>query len=297
MHFRLSRQQLLTYIFAVAGLSASCASGAEIETLRIDGVVMLLVSGELLEGDAALFAKGLTEAQPDAVILSSPGGRLIESLAIGRHIRKKQMATVVPPDVVCASSCALIWLAGKTRFMASNSLIGFHAAYVTTEAGDAESGVGNALVGSYLNQLGLSDEAVIFATSTAPSDLQFLNYEMALRLDIDVTLLDDQSVAAEQPSLTIDVPLRLPTGFRWIVLASAGTEQQLQKSRYTSMFSTTQLLTVKTQSGYNALVAGPFMQTDAEELLAHLVASGEIPSDAYLSSGNGFVSQIEAEDQ
>jgi hypothetical protein len=45
--------------------------------------------------------------------------------------------------------------------------IGFHAAYIEKAGRASESGVGNALVGSYLTQIGLSENAVVYITQAA----------------------------------------------------------------------------------------------------------------------------------
>jgi hypothetical protein len=49
-----------------------------------------------------------------------------------------------------------------------------------------EVGSGNALVGAYLNTLGLTDEAIVFITSAAPDDAEFLSFQKAEILGIAV---------------------------------------------------------------------------------------------------------------
>jgi hypothetical protein len=46
-----------------------------------------------------------------------------------------------------------------------------------------ETGSGNALVGAYLNTLGLTDEAIVFITSAAPDDVEFLSFQKAETLN------------------------------------------------------------------------------------------------------------------
>ena len=86
----------------------------------------------------------------------------------------------------CASACALAWLGGTPRFMGDGALVGFHAAYVQQGGQPTENGVGNALVGSYLTQIGLSDNAVIYITKAAPTGMTWLNYRDAEQIGIDV---------------------------------------------------------------------------------------------------------------
>jgi hypothetical protein len=52
--------------------------------------------------------------------------------------------------------------------MGPNAQIGFHAAYVVRSGQATELGAANALVGAYLNKLGLPDRAVVYITEAPP---------------------------------------------------------------------------------------------------------------------------------
>jgi peptidoglycan hydrolase-like protein with peptidoglycan-binding domain len=75
-----------------------------------------------------------------------------------------------------------------------------------------ETGSGNALVGAYLNTLGLTDEAIVFITSAAPDDAEFLSFQKAETLGIAVKQFsagpEPQQAAtkAEPESLVADEP-------------------------------------------------------------------------------------------
>jgi len=71
--------------------------------------------------------------------------------------------------------------------MAAGAQIGFHAAY--NVASGQETGVGNALVGAYLNKIGLPYEAVIYITQAAPSSMTWLSVSEAAKRGIDVAML------------------------------------------------------------------------------------------------------------
>jgi hypothetical protein len=77
----------------------------------------------------------------------------MEALNIGSAIRRMGFDTLVLSNKTCASACALIWLAGHYRWAGPKAAIGFHAIYYGD--GNISSG-GNALVGAYLRDLGLS---------------------------------------------------------------------------------------------------------------------------------------------
>ena len=72
--------------------------------------------------------------------------------------------------------------------MASVSLIGFHAAYVERDGRPTEHGAGNALLASYLTQIGLSESAVVYITNAAPTEMTWLNFRDAERVGIDVAV-------------------------------------------------------------------------------------------------------------
>lgn len=237
---------------------------------------MILVQGEIVYGDADRFLDIARSVDIGSVLLESPGGNLFEGLVIGRAIRSSGFTTGVAPGTACASACGLAWLGGTTRYMDPTALVGFHAAYIEKNGRVSESGVGNALVGAYLNELGFGFDAVVFASSAAPNEMNWLNAAKAQQAGIDVVLLeaDGSEVTIEQ-----DVALRLPSGFRWIVLESSTSSEQLKTAGLSDQV-------VRTQNGYFASVIGPFEKSIAENLK---MTNASIPSDAYLSSGNGFL--------
>jgi hypothetical protein len=58
----------------------------------------------------------------------------------------------------------------------------------------AESGVGNALVGAYLNQIGMPETAIVYVTSAPPEGIDWLTPEKAGRVGIVFELLRAQAV-------------------------------------------------------------------------------------------------------
>jgi hypothetical protein len=75
--------------------------------------------------------------------------------------------------------------------MANSSKVGFHAAYSGSGQFKRESGVGNAIVGAYLNQLGLSLDPIAYITTPGPDEIQWLSVRDALRIGISVYSLED----------------------------------------------------------------------------------------------------------
>jgi hypothetical protein len=115
---------------------SSSASAADIDVRRS----AIIISGEIVTGDADRFEDALGKAGPDVAIVklrASPGGDLREAIRIGQLIRRLKMFTDVAAqadpspvidltpegayvygtdaDATCASACFFIWIAGAQR--------------------------------------------------------------------------------------------------------------------------------------------------------------------------------------
>jgi hypothetical protein len=172
---------LLAQIFGQAAVDA-----ADIDRIRIRelGLDMISVKGPIVRGDAAVFSHVTSDSNQAIVLLNSEGGIVVDALAIGRESRRRNFATSVAPNKLCASACALIWLAGARRYAEDGSAIGFHASYIEKDGALLESGVANALVGAYVSQLGLSDQVVAYVTSAPPKGMLWLTRNDAARLGL-----------------------------------------------------------------------------------------------------------------
>jgi hypothetical protein len=159
---------------AVTAFTAPPASAAIQHSRLADGTEGIYVTGEILEPDQAAFEELAQRYRKAVVFLECPGGSLDAAIAIGKQVRSKGYATAVLDEGTCNSACALIWLAGTPRYLADAGHLGFHASYFEEGGRLVETGVGNAIVGHYLSQLGLTEKAVIFATSASPYEINTL---------------------------------------------------------------------------------------------------------------------------
>lgn len=154
-------------------------------------VALVVISGTFVSGDFEAFQFRVANVPSAIVILRSDGGSLLESIQIGRLIRLRGYPTVVPDGVRCASACAIAWLGGAERYMGSTAYVGFHAAYRTDSGKPTETGVGNALLGAYLSQIGLSETAIFYITKAPPDQMTWLTVADAARHGIRVQLLSN----------------------------------------------------------------------------------------------------------
>jgi hypothetical protein len=144
------------------------------------------VEGMLSANDSDQFQAKTSALSKAIVVLRSEGGSVVARIKIGEAIRLKGFSTLVVER--CASACAIAWLGGTQRFMAAGARIGFHAAFDPQSR--QETGVGNAVIGAYLNRIGLPYAAVVYITAAAPTSMTWLTISDAKRNGIDVTLLN-----------------------------------------------------------------------------------------------------------
>lgn len=189
-------------------LSISASLSADVTVLqaqKLSDINVISITGSLIRGDENKFIDAALRNPAAIVVLDSDGGDLTAGLEIGKAIHLKGFVTLVPEGGRCASACALAWLAGRVRGMSDHSLIGFHAAYLggTGEVASA----GNAIVGSYLTQLGLPTSAIVYITSSKPSEMQWLTSEDADRYGIPVKIFPSKT---QQPPAANSIPPVLP---------------------------------------------------------------------------------------
>lgn len=167
----------------------ACSSNAATFNVEFDSATQqtqISINGELNSDDGDRFSSIAHRYQDAIVSLNSPGGSLLSGIQIGTVIRLRAFYTVVKNNSMCASACAYAWLAGVQRYAEGNSKIGFHAAYIIERGRAKETGVGNALLGSYLARIGLTDEAIAYFTSAQPDEINWLNGGVAKRIRLNV---------------------------------------------------------------------------------------------------------------
>lgn len=204
-------------MLAFSLLAATPSYAADFQRGTVAGTNVIAIAGVIGEGDDHTFRE-LAAASPanTIVVLNSEGGLVQPALEIGRAIRLKGLATAVAPDDLCASACALIWLAGVDRYMSTKSHIGFHASYRIVNGEARESGTSNALIGAYLNQLSLPEVAIVFVTTASPEGMEWLTNNSAMAAGIAFRSLDDDATTLSTPGANkneIYDPLKAVTAF------------------------------------------------------------------------------------
>lgn len=196
----------ILFIFALM-IGAANARAAEMLVLPgKDDFKLILVSGEFLAGDDQKFKNLAITVDQAVVVLEGPGGLAYVGMEIGRTIAIKGFLTLVPERTICASSCALAWLAGSSRAFYPTSLIGFHAVH-TTQSGQSDiSSAGNALVGSYLQQLGLNSRTIVYVTETQPNSMRWLTAADAQAIGLDVLAMGVEEIETSRHKIEPNYP-------------------------------------------------------------------------------------------
>ncbi len=138
---------------AVLSAGSAHAASISVESTGPDKPPVVVVQGSFEGKDGEQFFTKTGSLTAAIVRLESNGGSLVAGIQIGETIRLKGLQTLVPAGARCASACAMAWLGGTQRFMGPGAQIGLHLAYnANSEQG---TGVANALLGAYLNRVGL----------------------------------------------------------------------------------------------------------------------------------------------
>ncbi|MCV3764045.1 PAN domain-containing protein [Rhizobium sp. TRM95796] len=236
---------LICFMFFL--MTASSADAASIwKGTGQGGIAFIAVEGELFEGDEKTFNNLAITMEKGVVLLNGPGGRADVGMSIGRTISIKGFATGVVGQTLCASSCGLAWLAGRPRMLSAEARVGFHAIYTVENGANNVSSDGNALVGSYLRDLGFSDNVIRYATFTSPNAIKWLSKDEAASIGLEVSYLPSAAVSdapakaeppntaevsvpdASEPAIALPIPAEAP---RTMLVAPAVTVEPPPRSQ------------------------------------------------------------------
>jgi len=102
------------------------------------GYNLIYASGHIKRGDLYNLKREynkLPHNKQTIVVFNSSGGELNEGLKIGRFLKQNGIGTYVRNNGICASSCAMAFLGGRSKsgsklmILPSNALLGYHSFY------------------------------------------------------------------------------------------------------------------------------------------------------------------------
>ncbi|KQX38894.1 hypothetical protein ASD04_09620 [Devosia sp. Root436] len=164
----------------------------------------LRLTGSIDVGSATRFAAEIAARgeYAETVVLDSPGGSVVDALAIGSLIHEKGLATKVAAGSLCASSCPIIFASGARRIASADAAIGVHQIYAAALAADPQNALrvaGTAMsdaqsttaeIIGHLTKTGVDPALWLHALETPPDRLYYFSPEEMTRLKL-VTELDD----------------------------------------------------------------------------------------------------------
>jgi hypothetical protein len=137
------------------------------------------------------------------IYFHSPGGNLQAALELGRLIRAAGLDTHVggpylegngigqPPRVMvqraaCVSACAYAFLGGVSRSLGENALFGLHQFFARDgDIGDSPTQIMMAMLGAYLDEMGVDRRFLDFAATTVPDQVKPLPRPLARDFNVD----------------------------------------------------------------------------------------------------------------
>ncbi len=182
------------------------------------------------------------------ISLSSPGGNLVEGLAMAHVIRQFSLDTHV--EFQCSSACTFVFLAGKNRIISPYAKIGFHQAsnplYYLQNSSGPVSESGNLMMRNAYTKAKIDEAIIERAMITPTSDYWYpetdalLNGNVATRLakkeDIKLSVGNWKSAADMIEELNGEAIWRIAYALRphayYRVAYSIWEEKALEKKSY-----------------------------------------------------------------
>lgn len=88
---------------------------------------IVVMDGEIKIGDTKRLAKFVTRHRYiDKIWMNSPGGSLLEGIAIGRWLRHQGLLAEIPAQATCASACVYAFSGAPLRRVAKTGRLGVH---------------------------------------------------------------------------------------------------------------------------------------------------------------------------
>ncbi|QIG98082.1 ATP-dependent Clp protease proteolytic subunit [Bradyrhizobium sp. 6(2017)] len=159
----------------------SAASAATFKSVATkDGKTIILLSGEIVEGDFETLKASIKTANDagklvSGIRLNSPGGNLVEGLKLADAVRFAKVATNVAGSATCASACFLVYAAGATKFANYTAQVGIHGASDKQGEETVESGAATVSMARAAKELGVPAAIIGRMVVTPPNEMVWLS--------------------------------------------------------------------------------------------------------------------------
>lgn len=200
----------LALAIVLSSTVSSALSAATFKSVATkDGKTIILLSGEIAEGDADTLKAAIKSANDvgklvSGVRLNSPGGNLLESLKLADVVRFAKVATNVAGNATCASACFLVYAAGATKFANYTAQVGVHGA--SDKRGD-ETTASNAATVSMARaakDLGVPAAIIGRMVVTPPNEMVWLTPQDLLSMGTTMIGKPAQTVVSPTATATVE---------------------------------------------------------------------------------------------
>ena len=138
------------FIFVLFTIPASKSDEIGLSRQELPGtsphltVVAIIISGQIVNGDAKKVAAFLTEIkktdnghQIRRLLIHSPGGLVGEAMQIGKLLRANGVEVFIPRELSCISACVLVLAGGATRTIVGK--VGLHHPLFLSQANSGDN--------------------------------------------------------------------------------------------------------------------------------------------------------------
>ena len=160
---------LSTLITTLTAATIFWAAPGAVAASQNDTVIAM--TGVIQPGAYEAFHTVVSQANPNLVVVSGPGGDLGTALRIATEVRRRGFDTAIPQGEYCASACAVIFLSGRTKYISRGAKLGLHAA---SNLDGSHSREGTAIMGRYLSKVGVPRGVIAHMEQRRGNDMYWL---------------------------------------------------------------------------------------------------------------------------
>jgi hypothetical protein len=188
---------LLGATFAAKAAAASELTGVITE----DNATVIVLSGDIEDGDAAAAEAMLKNANDDgrlvsALRLDSLGGSLAEAVKLAELIRRAKLPTIVAAGSRCASACFIVFAAGIEKFASYGAAIGVHGVSDRFGRQSAHTEAATLSMARIASTFGVPPHIVRQIVITRPSEIAWLSPDDLRTMG---TIMTDRSERTASP--------------------------------------------------------------------------------------------------
>lgn len=192
---------LITSAIVISCAIPSAAPAATFKSVAAkDGTTIILLSGEIVDGDADTLKASIKTANDagklvSGIRLNSPGGNLLEGLKLADAVRFAKVATNVAGNATCASACFLVYAAGAMKFANYTAQVGVHGASDQQGEETVASGAATVSMARAAQDLGVPAAIIGRMVVTPPNEMVWLTPQDLLSMGTTMVGKPTQTVS------------------------------------------------------------------------------------------------------